>query len=258
MPARLRQKPVMTEFLISPQGRTLAYRQHSGASGRNFVWLSGFNSDMQGTKVVQLERWAAARGHGFLAFDYCGHGQSGGQFADCTITHWHEDTLAVLDTLCKGPQILVGSSMGGWTALLAALARPKRVEALVLIAPAPDFTSRLMWPGLSPQAQREIQQTGLHMLASDYGEPVPISRALIESGKQHEIMGAPITFSGPVRIFQGLLDADVPADHSRRLVDLMTSDDIVFTLVKDGDHRLSRDQDIKRLITACTELAGSR
>ncbi len=210
---------------------------------------------MQGTKVTRLEDWARGKGHGFLAFDYSGHGQSPGRFEDGTITQWHEDTLAVIDALTDGPQILVGSSMGGWMALLAALARPEKVRALVLLAPAPDFTSKLMWPGLSPQAKKEIEETGLHMQPSEYGEPVALSRDLFASGRDHVIMDSPIRFDGPVRVMQGLRDPDVPAEHARRLVDLITSDDLVFTLVKDGDHRLSREQDIARLIAICAELA---
>ncbi len=210
---------------------------------------------MQGTKVTQLEDWAKAQGHGFLAFDYSGHGQSSGRFEDGTITHWLEDTLAVIDALTDGPQTLVGSSMGGWMALLAALARPDRVGALVLVAPAPDFTSRLMWPGLDPEARKEIAETGLHMQPSDYGAPVALTKALFDSGAQHIVMDAPIGFDGPVRILQGQRDMDVPAEHARRLVDLITSDNVVFTLVKDGDHRLSREQDIARLLATCTEIA---
>ena len=250
------QTCVMTEYLDTPTGRRIAYRRLEGRTGRNLVWLTGFNSDTQGTKVTRLEAWAAREGHGFLAFDYSGHGLSSGRFEDGTITAWHEDTLAVLDTLTDGPQFLVGSSMGGWMALLAALARPDRVGALVLLAPAPDFTSKLMWPGLPPEARKEIEETGLHMQPSDYGAPVPLTRALIRSGERHEIMDAPIRFAGPVRILQGLRDPDVPADHARRLVDLITTDDLVFTLIKDGDHRLSREQDIARLISTCTELCN--
>lgn len=245
----------MTDHLDTQAGRRIAYRRHIGRTGHDFVWLSGFNSDMQGTKVLRLEGWARSRGHGFLAFDYSGHGQSSGRFEEGTVTHWHEDTLAVLDGLTERRQTLVGSSMGAWMALLAAIARPERVGALVLIAPAPDFTARLMWPGLAPEAKKEIVETGLHMQHSDYGDPVPLTRALFETGEQHLIMDAPIRFDRPVRILQGLRDADVPAEHARRLVDLITSDDLVYTLVKDGDHRLSRERDIARLINTCAELA---
>ena len=240
----------------TPQGRHLAYRQTPGTSGVNFIWLSGFNSDMEGTKVVSLEAWARSNGHGFTAFDYSGHGQSSGWFQDGSISEWREDSVAVLDGLTEGPQILVGSSMGGWMALLAGRERPERVAGLVLIAPAPDFTTELMWPNLPPEAKREITDTGFHMQPSDYGDPVPITKALIESGSQNLIFGQPYPFSGPVRILQGLQDLDVPAAHAERLVSHIQANDLVFTLIKDGDHRLSRDQDIARLITTCSEMAG--
>lgn len=244
-----------TQHLEGPTGRRLAYRSTPGRTGVKFVWLSGFNSDMAGTKVTQLEAWAAGAGHGFTAFDYSGHGESNGAFEDGTISQWHQGTLAILDGVTQGPQILVGSSMGGWMALLAAIARAKRVAGLVLIAPAPDFTSELMWPNLPPEAQKEINETGLYMQPSEYGDPVSITRELIESGRQHEILGAPIRFNGPVRILQGFQDPDVPWTHAQRLVEAITSDDLVFTLIKDGDHRLSRDQDIARLIATCAEMA---
>ena len=240
----------------TPQGRQLAYRQARGTSGANFIWLSGFNSDMEGSKVTSLENWARSEGHGFTSFDYSGHGQSSGRFQDGTITQWRQDSIAVLDGLTEGPQILVGSSMGGWMALLAARERAARVAGLVLIAPAPDFTTELMWPNLPPEAKREITETGLHMQPSDYGDPVPITKALIESGGQNLIFGKPYPFNGPVRILQGLQDPDVPATHAERLISHIGSSDLVFTLIKDGDHRLSRDQDIAMLIATCSEMAG--
>lgn len=233
----------------------MAYRR-SGAdlSGAGLVWLSGFNSDMQGSKVLALEAWAAGQGHPFLAFDYSGHGMSDGDFADGTISAWREDSLAAIDALTEGPQILVGSSMGGWMALLAALARPERIAGLILIAPAPDFTETLMWPEFSPAVQQEIIETGVHMRPSDYGEPYPITRALIEDGRQWQILDAPIAFTGPVRILQGMDDPDVPWIHAQRLVNALTSPDLIFTLIKDGDHRLSREQDIARLLSTAGEI----
>ena len=233
----------------------MAYRR-SGAdlSGAGLVWLSGFNSDMQGSKVLALEAWAAGHGHPFLAFDYSGHGMSDGDFADGTISAWREDSLAAIDALTEGPQILVGSSMGGWMALLAALARPERIAGLILIAPAPDFTETLMWPEFSPAVQQEIIETGVHMRPSDYGEPYPITRALIEDGRQWQILDAPIAFTGPVRILQGMDDPDVPWIHAQRLVNALTSPDLIFTLIKDGDHRLSREQDIARLLSTAGEI----
>lgn len=242
----------MTHYIDTKDGRRLAYRRFGG-KGTGLVWLSGFNSDMQGSKVMALEAWAAARGVPFLAFDYSGHGLSDGDFVDGTVSAWREDTLAALDTLTEGPQILVGSSMGGWMALLAALARPDTVSGLVLIAPAPDFTQKLMWPSLDAAARAEIAQDGVHMRPSDYGDPYPITKALIEDGRQWQVLDAPIAFSGPVRILQGMEDPDVPWTHAQCLVEAMTSPDLTFTLIKDGDHRLSREQDIARLLATCGE-----
>ncbi|MEM7006279.1 MAG: alpha/beta hydrolase [Pseudomonadota bacterium] len=246
-----------TSKMTTPQGRSIAFRKFVGThAGPGFLWLSGFKSDMQGGKVLALEAWAKARGRSFLAFDYSGHGESNGDFAEGTISDWREDTLAVLDQLADGPQILVGSSMGGWMALLVAIARPDRVAGMILIAPAPDFTAKLMWPGLSTNAKAEIMEAGFHMQSSDYGEPVPITKALIEDGRQWQLLDAPIPFKGPVRILQGMKDPDVPWTHAEKLVDGITSSDLVFTLIKDGDHRLSRDQDIERLLSTCAEVAN--
>jgi pimeloyl-ACP methyl ester carboxylesterase len=239
------------------QNRRLAFRQHKAAPGKaSFVWLCGFKSDMTGSKVTLLEAWAREAGHGFLAFDYSGHGQSDGDFKNGTISAWREDMLAAIDALTEGPQILVGSSMGGWMALLAAMARPERVAGLVLIAPAPDFTEKLMWPDLLPEEKKEILENGIYYQPSDYDEPLPLTKALFEDGKQWQIMDAPIAFSGPVRILQGMRDEPVPWQHAQRLVDVLTAEDLVFTLVKDGDHRLSRDEDIARLIATCGEIGG--
>ncbi len=246
----------MTDRLQRPGAPRLAYRQFAGTSGCNFLWLSGFRSDMQGSKVLALEAWARGQGHGFLAFDYRGHGQSGGTFRDGTISDWRNDTLAMLDARAEGKQILVGSSMGGWMALLAALARPQRVAGLILIAPAPDFTAKLLWPSLPGTAKDEIRSNGYWMQPSDYGDPVPITAALIRDGATHQILDAPITFDGPVRILQGMLDDAVPWRHAERLVETITSEDLTFTLVKDGDHRLSRPRDIARLLGCCAELAS--
>ncbi len=237
----------------TPQNRSLAYRRTDGQRP-GLIWLSGFKSDMQGSKVLALENWAKATGRAFLAFDYSGHGESAGSFRDGTIGTWHEDTLAILDGLTEGPQILVGSSMGGWQALLAARARPTRISGLILIAPAPDFTEKLMWPSLSKAAQDEVLEKGVHLQPSEYGEPVALTHALFEDGKTWQLLDAPFSFDGPVRILQGMQDPDVPWQHAERLVSVLTTPDLVFSLIKDGDHRLSRDQDIARLITTVEEV----
>jgi pimeloyl-ACP methyl ester carboxylesterase len=245
-----------TQSFISPAGRRIAYRSFPPPdSAPVFVWLSGFKSDMSGTKAQALEDWALARGHGALLFDYSGHGASGGAFEDGTVSAWREDTLAAIDQLTTGRLVLVGSSMGGWMALLAALARPERVKGLVLIAPAPDFTEKLMWPEFTPQQQAEVLQAGFTLRPSDYGEPYRITRALIEDGHKWSILDAPIAFDGPVRILQGMEDPDVPWRHALALTEALASADTVLTLIKDGDHRLSRDQDIARLLQTCGEMA---
>ena len=245
-------------YFTTVQNRKLAYRQHQGeAGGASFVWLSGFKSDMSGSKVTLLEGWAKENGHSFLAFDYSGHGQSDGDFKHGTIGQWREDTLAAIDALTEGPQILVGSSMGGWMTLLAALARPERIAGMVLIAPAPDFTEKLMWPTLLPEEQKEILENGIYYQPSEYDEPLPLTKALFDEGKQWQIMDAPIAFTGPVRILQGMQDDPVPWQHAQALTHILTTPDLTFTLIKDGDHRLSRDQDLARLITTCEEIAGA-
>ena len=239
----------MTEFFQSQSGIRLAYRAAGGDAGKpRLVWFSGFNSDMSGSKVTALEAWAQENGFPFLAFDYSGHGLSEGAFADGTISGWREDCLSAIDQLTDEPLILIGSSMGGWMALLSALARPQHIAGMVLIAPAPDFTQKLMWPEFSEAAKKAILEDGVWMRSSDYGDPYPITRALIEDGKQWQIMDAPIELNVPVRILQGMADPDVPWEHAQALVSALTTEDLVFTLVKDGDHRLSRDQDIDRLL----------
>ncbi len=242
------------ENMISPQGRRLAYRYSPPRTGLTYVWLSGFKSDMSGSKVTVLEAWAKEQGHGFLAFDYSGHGLSGGAFEDGNISAWREDALAAIEQHANGQLVLVGSSMGGWMALLAALALADRVAAMVLIAPAPDFTQKLMWPEFSAEQQAEILEQGLTLRPSDYGDPYPITRDLIEDGKQWALLDEPIALTIPIRILQGMQDPDVPWRHAFKLVEALQSDDIVFSLIKDGDHRLSRDQDIERLVSVCAEL----
>lgn len=246
-----------TESFTSPEGRRLAFRRtRSTSSTLTFVWLCGFKSDMSGGKALAVEAWAKAAEHGALLFDYSGHGQSGGKFEDGTISAWREDALAAIDMQTEGPIILVGSSMGGWMALLAALARPERVKGLVLIAPAPDFTEKLMWPDFTPEVQAEIMDQGFTLRPSSYGESYPITRALIEDGRRWSILGGPIAFEGPVRILQGMQDPDVPWGHALTLTAALVADDLVLHLIKDGDHRLSRDGDIARLLAACGELAA--
>jgi pimeloyl-ACP methyl ester carboxylesterase len=247
-----------TTYFTSPEGRRLAFRHFPASTGKlTFVWMCGFKSDISGTKVLRLEDWTNRTGHGFLAFDYSGHGQSDGAFEDGTVSQWRADALAAIDSQTDGPLVIVGSSMGGWMALLAALARPDRVKGLVLIAPAPDFTEKLMWPDFPPEAQAEIMEKGFTLRPSDYDEPYTITRALIEDGRQWQVLDKPIAFDGPVRILQGMQDSDVPWTHAARLVDALIASDLTITLIKDGDHRLSREQDIARLLATCDEVAAT-
>jgi pimeloyl-ACP methyl ester carboxylesterase len=239
----------------------LAARKREGA-GPMVVWLGGFRSDMLATKASRLDAWAQEKGRAFLRFDYAGHGESEGRFEDGTIGLWTRDALAVLDALSQGrPLILVGSSMGGWIALLlaralAARAEAERLKGLVLIAPAVDFTQELMWERMSPDARREIETTGRWLRPSDYApEPTPITRALIEDGRAQSLFGAPIRAYAPVHILQGGQDPDVPWRHAQKLYERLVEDPAVLTYVKDGDHRLSREEDLRLLLAAVEAIA---
>ena len=241
-------------FLIQPGGR-IAWRRIEG-EGPPVVWLGGFNSDMTGTKAQALSDWAAGAGRAFLRFDYFGHGASDGAFRDGTISRWREDALAVIDELTEGPLVLVGSSMGGWIASLVALSRPERIAAMVLLAPAPDFTEKLMKPAFPPEVLDEIAKTGEWRRPSPYGdEGYPITRALLEDGARWSILDGPVAIHCPVHILQGGADPDVPWRHALELAQSLAGEDVVFSLIKDGDHRLSRDQDIARLLAAVAELS---
>jgi pimeloyl-ACP methyl ester carboxylesterase len=236
-------------------GERLAWRRVEGASP-TVVWLGGFRSDMTGTKAQALADRAMAEGSGFLRFDYSAHGESSGDFLKGTISGWRQDALAVIDGLTAGPLILVGSSMGGWLACLVALARPDRVRGLVLVAPAADFTERLIAPSLSVAAKRALAERGVWMRASDYGEPDPLTRELMEDGARWSILPGPLAIDAPVRILQGGADPDVPWRHALALAEALAAPDLVFTLIRDGDHRLSRPQDLVRLAAAVAELGG--
>jgi pimeloyl-ACP methyl ester carboxylesterase len=242
--------------LLRPDGERLAWRRTPG-QGPVVAWLGGFRSDMGGTKAEALAAWAEGAGRDCLRFDYFGHGASSGDFLKGTVSRWRADALAVIDALTEGPLVLVGSSMGGWLALLAALARPARVKALVLIAPATDFTEALIKPALPPQALAALARDGVWRTPSDHDpEGYPITRALLEDGARWSLLPGPLGFSGPVRILQGMRDDAVPWAHAQQLVAALGSPDVVFTLIKDGDHRLSRPQDLARLIRAVEEVGG--
>jgi pimeloyl-ACP methyl ester carboxylesterase len=235
-------------------GEVICYAKVKG-TGPTLVWLGGFRSDMEGTKAEFAHNLAISHDLNFIRFDYFGHGQSSGKFEDGSIGQWRDDALEVIDHLTEGTLVLVGSSMGGWIALLCALARPEQVSALTLIAPAPDFTRTLMWDGFDEALQQEILQKGVWQQPSPYG-PVPITRQLIEEADQHLLLHAPIAFDGPVRILQGQKDMDVPWTHAFLLLSALTSKDVVFSLSKSGDHSLSTPDDLARLQTVLLELAA--
>ncbi|MGQ3676571.1 alpha/beta hydrolase [Xanthobacter sp. TB0139] len=238
---------------LDVQGRSIAFKSLPGAPEKpGLFWLGGFKSDMEGSKAGHLVEYARAHGLANVRFDYSGHGISGGDFEDGTISRWLEESLAVFEATTRGPQIVIGSSMGGWMALLLArtLAQkaPDRVKALVLIAPAPDFTEDLMWAEFPPPVRELVMNTGKFLKPSLYGEePYVITRTLIEDGRRNLLLGAPFAVGCPVRILQGSADTDVPWQHAMRLVTGLAEDDVVFTLIKGGDHRLSRPQDLTRL-----------
>lgn len=228
----------MTQFLTTPQGRRIAYNRTEG-KGTGVVFLGGFKSDMQGTKAVALEAWAKRAGRPFLRFDYSGHGESAGRFEDGTIGQWFEDAGAAISALTEGPQVLVGSSMGGWISLLVARAMPERLAGLVTIAAAPDFTEIGYWAGFTPAQREALMQDGMVALPSEYGAPYVITRALIEDGRNHRVLSQPLALPFPVRLLQGTADQDVPQDWALRLVAHAESPDLRLTLVKGADHRFS-------------------
>jgi pimeloyl-ACP methyl ester carboxylesterase len=241
-----------------PPQRTIAVRAREGKAPGLF-WLGGFKSDMKGTKAEALDRWAERQGRACLRFDYSGHGESGGDFIDGSITRWLAESIAVYRQFAKGPQVIVGSSMGGWLALLMArslreLKGAAPIAGIVLIAPAVDFTEALMWTQFSDQTKREINENGFWLRPSAYDEgPYPITKRLIEDGRRHLLLGGLIETGCPVHILQGVQDPDVPWRHAAELVARFSRDDVVLTLIKDGDHRLSRPEDIERLIAAVEE-----
>jgi len=238
-------------------GTIIAYHKDEGKTP-GVIFLGGFMSDMTGTKATALQAHCRTHGRAFIRFDYQGHGQSSGAFRDGTIGAWRDDALAVIDELAEGPQILVGSSMGGWIALLAALARPDRVVGLVGIAAAPDFTRDLMWDSYSEADRETLKSKGFLEEPSEYSDdPYVISLRLIEEGYDHILLDGPVGLTCPVRLLQGMQDNDVPWETALRLADRLTSDDVVVTLVKGGDHRLSTPADLERLFRAVDDLCGN-
>jgi len=232
-------------------GIHLAYHLTEGRAP-TLVFLPGFMSDMTGDKATMLAALAAAHGHGALRLDYSGHGASQGRFEDGTIGRWTADALFLIDRLTTGPILLVGSSMGGWLALLVALARPGRIHALIGLAAAPDFTEDLIWAGLPDATRQKLQRDGLLRIPSAYGGEQIITHALIEDGRRHLILRETIPLACPIRLLHGQQDPDVPWETALRLADRLASPDIQVLLVKDAGHRLSRPQDLAALRTLVT------
>jgi pimeloyl-ACP methyl ester carboxylesterase len=252
---------VFVDVGMGAEARRIAVRPRPGG-GPGLFWLGGFASDMKGTKAEALDGWAAARRRACVRFDYSGHGESGGAFVDGTISRWLEESCAVFERFCDGPQIVIGSSMGGWMALLLARELAARKTAsraslagLILIAPAPDFTEALMWKAFSAEIRDEIMSKGVWHRPSAYGDPQPITRRLIEDGRQNLVLTGSINTGCPIRILQGAQDPDVPWQHAFELTHRLPSEDVVLTMIQDGDHRLSRPQDIARLLATVTELS---
>jgi pimeloyl-ACP methyl ester carboxylesterase len=247
--------PETTGRLDRGNGTELAWVYLDGR-GPTIVFLPGFHSDMTGDKATALASFCSDRGVAMLRFDYSGHGASSGDFQDGTIGAWAEDALAAIDALTTGRLILVGSSMGGWIALLTALARPERVAALVGIAAAPDFTQRLMWDAMAPSERAALERDGVLLVPSQYGEPTPITLRLIQDGATHLVLTGPMPIHCPVRLLHGQADPDVPWELALLIAERVVTPDVHVTLVKNGDHRLSRPEDLMLLIQTVAEFLG--
>lgn len=234
-------------FLTQDNGEKIAYHYSPGRTP-GVIFLHGLMSDMDGGKALHLEEYCKKRGNAFLRFDCQGHGQSDGQFKDGCMTRWSNDSVDVLDHLTTGPQVLVGSSMGGWNMLLTALKRPERIAGLIGIAAAPDFTEDLMMNDLTDEQHQKITEQGYVELPSDYGDdPYIISKILLDDGRQNLILRRPIDLDIPVRLIHGMQDPDVPWQTALRIQQMIASNDVEITFVKNGDHRLSEDNDLDRL-----------
>lgn len=243
----------MAEILETAQGRRLAYHKTEGA-GPTVVFLGGLKSDMEGTKAIHMEDWCKARGQAFLRFDYSGHGQSSEQFEDGCIGDWHEDTLAAVDALTEGELVVVGSSMGGWQALLLAKARADRIKGMVTIAAAPDFTEDGYWANFSDTQKEALETVGHVELPSDYMEPYIITKRMIEDGRDHLVLREALPLPFPVRFLQGTEDTAVTRETALRLLDHADSENMRLTLVKGGDHSLSDPRSLDLIAQAITEV----
>ena len=244
----------MRHDLTRPDGETLAVERVEGA-GPTVLWLGGFRSDMQGTKAVALDAAARDRGWAFVRYDHFAHGDSSGDWRKATVGRWREDAVALVDSLA-GPVIPVGSSMGGWVALLLALARPERMAGLVLVNPAPDFTERLMWPGLADHERQAILREGEATIVEAGLGPWVLTRAMIEEARDWLLLDAVVPIAAPTHVLQGRADAVVPWRHATALVERMTGGDVTLDLIEGGDHRLSTASDLARLVAAVEAMRG--
>lgn len=247
----------MTEtsgFLDRPDGERLAWRRVDG-SGPTVIWVGGWRSDMGGTKAEALAEAARTNGWAYLRYDHFAHGRSSGDWRQATIGRWREDLIALVDQV-EGPVVLVGSSMGGWISCLAAVARSERLASMVLVAPAADFAQALMWPSLSDAARREIMTEGVHTVTGDFDGPYDLTRLFFDEARDWTLLDGPVAIGCPVRILQGAMDEPVPWRHALDLAEKIESEDVVFSLIKDGDHRLSRPQDLERLVGTVAEARG--
>ncbi|NCF17957.1 MAG: alpha/beta fold hydrolase [Haliea sp.] len=240
-------------YLHQQNGTKLAYH-HLPGDTPGILFCPGFNSDMQGNKALALEAWCREEGIQFTRFDYYGHGESDGRVEDGTIGRWRDDTLAILEEVTSGPQLIVGSSMGGWIMLLTTLARPERVAGLVGIAAAPDFTRRMREHRLDAGQLRQLEETGFCDMPNDYDEPYRISLEMLEEGDRHLLLQDEIAIDAPVRLIHGQQDEDVPWQHSLAISEKLRGDDVELQFVKSGDHRLSEPQDLERLLATVGEL----
>jgi pimeloyl-ACP methyl ester carboxylesterase len=240
---------------VTAEGRRIAYHKTEG-QGPGVVFLGGFMSDMDGTKALALQGWARRTGRAFLRFDYSGHGQSSGRFTDGCISDWAADAKSVISAVTQGPQVLVGSSMGGWISAILAGEKPENIAGFVGIAAAPDFTEDSMWRDFSAAERARLISEGQVLLPSDYGEPYPITRRLIEDGREALVLRRPLPMPFPVRLLQGTADADVAREVALALLDHIDGDDVRLTFVKGADHRFSTPECLTLIERAIEEVLG--
>lgn len=245
----------MLQNLETPHGRRIAYHKTEGG-GPTIVFLGGLKSDMEGTKALHLESWAQAQGRAFLRFDYSGHGQSSGTFSEGCIGDWAADTIDAVSALTQGPLIVIGSSMGGWQALLLAKAMPDRLAGLVTIAAAPDFIENNYWKNLSDDQKQALDRDGHLEFESDYMEPYIISKRMIEDGRKQSVLRDPLPLPFPVRCLQGTEDSAVSTETALQLLEHATCADMRLTFVKGADHRFSDESCLEMIVSAVTELVA--